>query len=343
MFFSVKVINENVERNFIENPLEKSNIVYSTGIILLTIAIPCRLITDFYAIATTASSGNYNTIASQTGLADDFANLLIPAVLCIMVSRPRLTNKIMLVVAAYYVMIMSMTGDRRYYTAGLLALGAFYLSSRKKKGKIKPFSMVSLIIIAVLLLNFLEILQQARLGNLGGVGSFFSEYSADLFVFDDLLYDVLSEFGISFYSIVAMTDYIPKMMNYQFGLTFLRMIPSVLPIGFLLGDMFELASPSNIVNNFTGLPLGATAFGDLYANFGLFAIPASFFMGVIINLIGNQSNKVNSQMFTVIYYTSYYIMINLIRCAIFEFYRSIIWTTCIPLLVYMFYSKRKNS
>lgn len=311
-----------------------------TGYILLIIGIPCRVITDINSIVSTATTGNYNSITVQTGLVDDFAHLFIPGLLCIMETKPKLRRPLLVIIAIYYVAIMSATGDRRYYVAGLLALGACYLSKREKR--IQPIRSIGLVLLGIVFLNFLEIVRVMRLGNLGSVSLFFSNYGAELFMFDDLLFEVLAEFGISFYSVVNIITNIPGYLPYQYGTTLLRCIPSVLPIGWIFGDFFKKASPSTLINQYTGYPVGATMFGDLYANFSYFGSIFSVFLGMLIYSIFKKKEKNNSLLSNVLYYTSYYILINMVRCTFFEVFRAYIWCIYIPVIIYSLTKRYKR-
>lgn len=313
--------------------------VLTTGYFLLLIGVPCRIITDINSIISTASTGNYNSITIQAGLIDDFAHLFIPGLLCLLEAKPKLRKPLIFIVAVYYVAIMSVTGDRRYYVAGLLSLGAYYLSKRKKI--IKPMKAIGVIIIGIIFLNFLEIIRVIRLGDLGSVSYFVSKYGRDLFVFDNLLYDVLAEFGISFFSVVNIVSNIPGYLPFQYGTTLLRCLPSVLPIGSMMGDFFYKASPSSIINDYTGYPVGATVFGDLYANFAVLGIFFSIILGYLVNHVFEKRKTSKSPLRTVLYYTSYYILVNMVRCTFFEMFRAYIWCIYIPIIVYSL-SKRRG-
>lgn len=315
---------------------EQSDVaLLTTAFILLVIGIPCRLITDINAVISTAATGNYNSITVQSGLVDDFAHLFIPGLLCFFECRPKSKNLIIVFVMVYYVAIMSVTGDRRYYVAGILALGAYFLfHSERKKRKKNPLLILGLIIFAMVFLNFLQIVREMRLGDLGSISSFISNYGSDFFVFDDLLFEVLAEFGISFFSLVSIISNIPNVLPYQLGMSFIRTIPSVLPIGSIFGDFFEKASPSTIINAYTGYPVGATLFGDLYANFNLLAVPLCIYVGMKIHKIFSKKMQDKSSLGVVLYYSSYYILINLVRSTIFEVFRTYIWCTFIPIIIY---------
>lgn len=344
LFVGLLFFDKKQQTNVVETEADyvtNKGALYATGIVLLIIAIPCRLMADLTSIITTHATGNYNSIASTTGVIDDFANLLIPAVLCLVISKPRLKTGILVSVVLYFLAIMSMTGDRRYYTAGIVALGAFFLSdSRKKKGVKHILRIVCLGFVALFFLNFLEILQQSRLGGLGTVTEFIAEYGLKIFDLSGLFIKVLTEFGISFYSVVAVVENVPTIVPFQYGITLLKTLPSILPIGFLFGDMFDSANPSYAINAYTKLPVGATVFGDLYVNFGLFAVLGCIILGCVINRIIKTHFRIEKGINQVIYFTGYYILINLIRCSIFEAYRGILWGTLIPLFIYNCFLKK---
>ena len=128
-------------------------------------------------------------------------------------------------------------------------------------------SIAIMIILGLVFLNFLAVVQKMRVNGLVSLSEFISIYSGDIFALDDVFFDVLSEFGISFFSLASVIEHVPNYLNYQCGSTIIKAIPSVLPFGFF-NSILGVVSPSDYINNYTGLPVGGTLYGDLYANFG---------------------------------------------------------------------------
>ena len=316
---------------------EKTHL-YNTGVILLIIAVPCRLYTDLFAIISAGATGYYVSIGSITGLWDDFAFLIIPAVLCIAESKESLRRPIIFSVIIYFIVVMSLTGDRRYYVSGILALMMYYLNGHAKK-RIKLSRLIIYGLLAIVFLNLLELIREARNGDLGSIMSFATRYGIKILDFSNVATLTLGEFGLSFYSLASIIEHVPNLLPFQYGLTFLRALPSILPFGDSFGFL-GIASPSAVVNQYTRLPLGGTLFGDLYANFGLFAIIAAYFSGLIIRKYFVNLSNGKSELSCVLYYTSYYILINLVRCTVYEVVRPIVWCTLIPICIYKIMNRK---
>lgn len=315
--------------------------LHTTGLVLLLIGVPCRLITDANAVIMALTTGYYVSITSLVGLWDDFAFLLIPGVLCILESRPRKRVSILGIVFAYFLVIMSLTGDRRYYVSGILALGMYFVTRMWEKKKPNAFKLVGLATMALFFLNFLQVVRSARNGGLGTFSAFLSNYGAKLFDFSELFVNVFGEFGITFYSVVSIVEYVPSsVMGFQYGMTILRSLPYIIPLGGYIG-VNGVVEPSLVINEITGQPVGGSLFGDLYANFGILSLIVVFLLGRVIKCTFRRMKNNNSPMGAVLYFTCIYILINLVRCSICEIVRPIIWCTVLPLLVYNLLSKRK--
>ncbi len=323
-----------------------SNRLFLTGILLLLIGLPCQIYVDIHSIRATLSSGSYLSITGVTGLIDDFAFLLIPGILCLMESRPKQRKVIFGAIGAYFLLVMSLTGNRRYYVTSIVAIGAYLLyvirrdKPQKEKISIKRYVFIG--ILGVLFLSFLQVLREIRVNGLGSLSEFLINHGSDIFVVDDLLYEVLAEFGISFFSVTNIIANVPTMLPFQYGMTFVGMLPFLLPVGFLLGDLFVLAEPSAGINAATVNGLGSTLLGDLYANFGSAGILFSFLFGIILSKIVNLSKREQGGIKLVMYYSLYRIMINLVRCTVFEVYRPSIWMYCIVYIIYWSFGKKKD-
>lgn len=315
--------------------------LYNTAIILLAIGLPCRLFSDLYTIMTTFVLGSYNSIASPVGIVDDLAYLFVPGILALIESRPKFKTRVMVVTMIYFIIIMILSGDRRFYVTVIIALGCYYLKFLKEKKKLKVGRLVLLGFLAALFLNLMEIIMQIRQEKLVSLSEFMVKHGASLFKLDDLVYDVLMEFGISFFSVVLIIQYIPSLFPIQYGASFIKAIPSILPIGALFGDFFVSAVPSEPICESAGLPVGSTIIGDFYANFTLYGLIGLFFFGLLLKKIFNEK-RLNDSFSKVLYYTHFFILINLVRSSFFEIFRPFVWCTVIPIVVYKIFQKRKG-
>ena len=315
--------------------------LYNTGLILILIAIPCRLITDVHAIIQGLGSRQYGAIEGITGFWDDFAFLLIPGVICIMESRPRSKMKWMLGLSFYFAVVMIMTGDRRYYVTGILALGLYYVNKMRKTKKKGIGKTIIYTVLVVFGLNFLEVIRSIRNGELGLVSSFLSNYGDRLFDFSTTFVDVFGEFGISFYSAASIVEYIPNSLPFQLGLSIIGSLVTIIPFGNRF--LYSVAEPSNIINSYTHLTVGSSIFGDLYANFGLFAIFFSLILGILLRKWFFYLSKKKTGLSVVLCYTSYYILINLVRSSFLEIVRPFSWCVLIPLVIYNLCNRKRYS
>lgn len=313
--------------------LNKS-LLYSLGLIMLIIGIPCRIITDMQNVISTSLTGSFTSITATTGIIDDLAFLYVPGLICVMESRPNLRKPLFIAIFGYFIIIMAITGDRRYYVSAIITFGAYIIQKESLLGENKNICKLFFIgIIIAIFLNFLEVIRKIRMENLTSFWLFLKKHGTDVFVLDDMLYEILSEFGISFYSVVSIVNCIPKVFPYQYGMTLLKTIPSCIPIGFIVGNIFSEASPSTYVNPYLGKPVGATMFGDLYANFSVYCIFFVFIVGLFLGNLFRKENLNKDGYYCMKYYTYYYILINLVRCSIFEVFRPMVWCTFIPFCI----------
>ena len=140
---------------------------------------------------------------------------------------------------------------------------------------------------------------------------------------------------------VLILQYIPSgLIGFQYGMTIMKSLPTVLPIGFMLGNIL---SPSTIINDYTHLPVGGTLFGDCYADFGFLGFIEIFIAGILLKKLFSVVHYSKGGLSIVLYYTCVSILINLVRCTVMEITRPLIWCTLIPLLLYHLISRRTYS
>ncbi len=318
----------------IEISSEKINkLMYSTGIILLLFSAPFRLFTDITWIMEAQAVGSYSAVTSSTGLADDFAFLVVPSIIFIIASgklQPKTSLKILIAIIGYFVVVMILTGDRRYPMTAILALVLCYFKIFDMKFKVRQI--IVWVAGAFLILNLLAVLRDVRHSDLTSLGNFFTAYGKDI-LGKSTLTETLSEFGLTFFSVVHIFEYVPSFIPFQYGFSFIASIPSLLPIGWLFGDLFSQASLSGQINPMAGAPVGASLLGDLYGNFGWFTIPIAIIAGLFISKIFKINNKGSSRMEIAKYYSLFYILINLVRASFFEVFRPSMMVYFIPLFI----------
>ena len=126
---------------------------------------------------------------------------------------------------------------------------------------------------------------------------------------------------------------VPSILEFEYGKTLLRTIPSFLPIGWLVGDFFNKATATYVINGYTKIPVGSSLIATLYWNWGyiggwIFA----FIFGVLVSKININKNdiKINQREKMGMYFAIFSYLIILVRSDIFDIYRG---------LCYLFISK----
>ena len=65
----------------------KKRIVYTAGLVLFIITLPCRLYIDYTSIITTRVNGEYAGFTGIVGIVDDIQTLFIPALICLLYGK----------------------------------------------------------------------------------------------------------------------------------------------------------------------------------------------------------------------------------------------------------------
>ena len=346
-FFAIK--NKQSHKDFLaESSLfvrvakSETRSLFISAIVVLCIGLPSRLFMDFRAIWYSSQTGWYEAGGGVVGFIDDFAFFFIPGIFLLLESFESDKKKkiIIFLVFIYFFVVMILTGDRRYYVSGLLALGCYYLFRLNKKRSIIFYLFV--IFVCIFTLNLIEIVRHNRYGGITSLGIFLSNNFLKLFDFSNTFDDVFTEFGISFYSVVVAVNYVPnKLLTFQYGKTFIYALLSIIPLGgYLAGDF---SSPSDYINERVDLPLGGTFFGDLYINFGYtFGIVFAFLIAFLIGKYFTSLSRKRSGIGIAYYFSSFYILINLVRATFYEVARPLVWMLILVSAVFYFSKKRKH-
>ncbi len=319
---------------------KSSTKIFKCGLLLMFIGLPCRIITDLYAVRSVQSTGSYSSIQVTSGLIEDFAIIFVPAVVYILVSRQlekKIARCLFLVVIGYFVIEMILTGDRRYQIIGCIVITLCYMKTYSDK--ILSVRTVLIIAAGFLGLNIIYQLRKVRGGNLTGIVDFVKGM-IDNWGSSNILLETLTEFGISFYSVVGIVKNIPSVIGFQKGLGFYGAIPSILPIGFIAGDFFKTVSISNTINAMEQRPMGATLIGDFYANFGWISIPLVIVFGYLMMrmILLHRKDEIYVQ---ANYFSMMYIFMNLIRSSFYEIVRPAFVVLVLPMLVLYLIKKKE--
>lgn len=330
------------------NRKDVSSRLYKTGIVLLLIGIPCHLWYSVDMIVQAQAGSSYDAIEEGIGLIDDFANFLVPGILCIIFSNKVGALKMKVIIAgvlAYLALIMITTGDRRYQTVTIIVLILAYMRSTNTRFSLKQ---IWLIAAAVILLNGFVVLRNIRTTSLVSAGDFFATYGKNLFVFNNnVLYQTLYEFGVSFYTVCLAIKNIPARLSFRFGATLISGGLTIIPVGFVYQewDLYTFGRIAPKLMQLGRTSVGGSMIADAFGNFGwLGGIVFSFFIGVFFRKVltfKHNSKDIGLQFAK--YYTIFYACIHLVRASFSEIIRTIVWGVGVLYLVYyMFFKEDKK-
>ncbi|MDB1944457.1 O-antigen polysaccharide polymerase Wzy [Clostridium tertium] len=319
-----------------ENRLKKYNLnkilpdkkVYRIGIALFIIGGVSKLINDIQIIYFTQSLNSYSAYseAVSSGILDDLAYLMLPGVFFIFFSgciKERSKKLMFIIVLVYLIFFMILTGSRKIQIFSILSIFLAYEFSLEKK-RLSISRIVVYTFMAIISLNILIIIRDYRF-ELESIGPRIVEKLFSFNLFENIIGEIFAETGITLLSVASIIKLVPDIMPYQYGLTYLRTLPSFLPIGWIVGDFFNLASSTYVINTYTRIPVGSSFIGDLYWNWGYVGGGLSaFIFGIIISKLININDKYNIRKGYAMYFSMFSLLIILVRSELFDVYRPII-------------------
>lgn len=318
-----------------------SNFVYKVGIILILISFLFRIYIDVYTIMITLSQGGYSGINLPVGPMNDLAMLAIPGIVFVLASKykkRKVNFRILSFSTVYFCIVMMMSGDRRYYVTGLIAIFLTYISTYKIKLSIK--NIIILLFLLISSLNLLTVIRDLRQYEILSIGKFMQAYFQQFLDLNPIL-ETLSEFGLTFLSVVFAVKLVPEAIPYQLGLSIFGSIPTLLPIGWAFPDFFNKVSVGRTINHIEGYPVGTSITSELFANFGWWSIIFAIFIGLLLNSIFKI--KRDNPFLIARYYSLFYILINIVRSSTIEVFRHTVIIIAVPsLILFYLYTKDKK-
>lgn len=318
--------------------------MYTIGVVLLIVGGISKLINDLHIISVTQSANTYAayTGAVRSGVWDDLACLVLPGLFFLFFCGciDKRTKRLLFYVALlYFVLMMLLTGSRKIQIFSILSLLLGYDFSIEKR-KMPLWKICVYSILVLFLINVVITIRSYRF-NLTEVLPILIENIKELNLFDNILGETLAETGITFLSVASIIKVVPSVFPFEYGLTFLRTLPSFLPIGWLIGDYFQKASSTYVINTYTKIPVGSSFVGDLYWNWGYIGgIIAAFLFGVIVSRLLKVSHKRNVRYNYAMYFALFSQLIILARAELFDIFRPIIIMLFFIVLVKQFSSKK---
>ena len=304
--------------------------MYQIGIILLSIGGISRLVNDINIIYVVQMANSYLAYSNAvgSGLWDDLACLMLPGIFFIFFSgciKERSKKIIFLISLAYLLYVMILTGSRKIQIFSILSLLIGYEFSLGKR-RTSILRNIVYAFLGIIIVNTVIIIRNYRF-DIGLISSVLTEdlLSFSLFSFQNIFGEIFAETGITFLSVASIVQLVPNIMPYQYGLTYLRTIPSFLPIGWLVDDFFNLASSTYVINSYTGIPAGSSFIGDLYWNWGYFGgYIAIFLCGLFVCKFMHINNRIKVRKNYAMYFSFFSQLIILVRSELVDIYRPII-------------------
>lgn len=337
VFFRTSKINNAklVINNFCNNSKQ-------IGIILLIFTLPFRIYCDVVQIIAQRISGGYVAVVEINGVVGAIAQLFPISIIYLIASnniRDRQEKIIYLSYCVYSLVIMMLSGDRRYALIGMLAVTLCYV--RKKEVKINIKRLILFIIVAILGLSLLTAIRRMRETGAGSLKAL-NEALIISISEDNIFYELFNEFGLTFYTYMLAFKNIPLVIGYKYGLSYVYAVLSVIP------GAYRFANSSIMQNNIyqtiykiENQALGGAFGQELYGNFGLFAPVVAIFAGYLIQKIaGNDDNNIESTL--VKYYSLFYFFINLVRASLAEIVRILFYYFIVIWIINKIFKNHRN-
>lgn len=303
--------------------------ILSAAIVMILIGLPCHLIYSVRMISIAQNFNSYDAITEKSGLVDDFANFFIYGLICLIfskyISRKKL-NILLLIVICYFIIIMGLTGDRRYQVVSIMVLLLAFLKSKKTKFSWKY---IFLCVTGYFMLLLFYVLREIRTDSLVSGVKLFQIILEKLGSNTNILLQTLYEFGGSFYTVCLGFKYMPQVIPFKYGLTIISGIISIIPLGFLYQNMkiFTVGRLGAELMKVGSTTVGTSIFADLYGNFGFIGgIIFSAFIGfILMKIFYSKKDKFSKGYFEARYYILFYALIHIVRASFTEVIRTSVW------------------
>ncbi len=319
--------------------------VFSAAVVLLMIGFPCHLIYSLRMIIRAQIYKSYDAIIDTSGLIDDFSNFFVYGLICLIFSGYITKKKLSIIIVlsmCYFVVIMGLTGDRRYQIVSIIVLLLAFFKSKKI-----TFSWKWLLIgvVGYFMLLLFYILREIRTENLVS-GIQLINLIIKMLGSNNILVQTLYEFGGSFYTVCLAFKYIPEFIPFKYGLTILSGIISIIPLGFIYQDMqiFTVGRLASELMDIGKTTVGASVFADLYGNFGIVGglVFAAFFGLFLMKLFYLKQKKWTKGYFEARYYILFYVLIHLVRASFTEVIRTGVWGLMALYISSLILTRRRN-
>lgn len=312
------------------------------GIILLLVGLIFNAFVSFQIVSATRAVSSYSGYSdvALTGGSGSLAMLILPGVIYLLCSHalsPRQRISLTVVICGYLLLVMLLSGSRKFQIFYLLTIAlCFYWTNGNYR--LSFWKMVLSGSCLLIFLDFLYIIREHRM-NLPGVGAAFWSSLENMNFIHSIAGEVFAETGLTFYSVVSIVTFVPAVFPFEYGLTFVRTIPTLLPIGWLFPEFFGRAASTTVINTYTELPVGASLLGDFYWNFGFAGgMFAAFLWGWLLAKVTAAFLKRPNR--AAMYFSMFFVVLLGVRAGIFELFRPFVMVFLLPMFIYCW--KKRN-
>lgn len=327
--------------------LDKHNrwVMRKVALICIVIGFAASAIQSVAVVSVTQAAGTYESYstASTSVIVDDLSYLFVVGIIILFCSKELNSfsrASILVLACLYFTAVMVSSGSRKFSIFAILALVLCYLWTRPKK-KIDLKTIAILVPLCAIFLNLIYVIREYRTDLESLLPNFVSSLTSLDFI-SGLAGETFAETGLTFFSLVGIVTLVPSVFPFEMGMTIIRSLFSFLPIGWLMGDFFQDAASTQVINTYTGLPVGASLIGDFYWNWGFVGgIVVSMLFGVAVGWLYEKLLKGYGVKGEILYFSIIYILLVGVRAGIFEIYRPLFMVIVLPILISMLFG-RKN-
>jgi len=303
------------------------NCLWVMGIGILCLTFPIKVYCNIQNIIAQTLAGTYTSAGDYNGVLAALSWAPVYGLLLILSSKKMTQSRFKIIYTIYVIydlVYMTFSGDRRQEAIGIVVMMIAYFEVYKIK--VSYGSWIRLAIAGILGLYVLATIRSGRMDVFTSTELFFQ--SLKQMVENNIVIETLGEFGVTFFSVASVIEYIPDYFDFFYGKTvistFIILFPGICT--WLFPDWtITLEDQCLSIHN---QALGGSIFQDLYGNFGLYGILVAVLVGVLIGKIFSKSNKMTS-IGLAKYYLLFYVLINLIRAGLPEIGRSLVYALII--------------
>lgn len=312
------------------------SLMWTMGLCCIVIGSVAGIWSSAAIISAAQKAGTYEifTAANVSGPADDLAFLIVPGA-CLMLASKRLSWKraglLTLGIVLYYCLVMMLSGSRKMQSFALIAVVLCYVYCYFRT-RMKTRDYVLLLVVGLLFLNLMFVIRDERT-SLSSVPSTYLLSLVNPASWAGLLGETFAESGLTFYSLAGIVQTVPAVFPYELGMTFVKTFPSALPIGWLVGDFFDSAASTYVINRYVGVPVGASLIGDFYWNWG-FAGGVAFSVAFGFLIAWTQEKLLRTRPGVAFYFCLFSVLEVGVRSGVFELFRPLVVALLLPGIVF---------